>query len=94
MTRSELVELLARKNGLKDEDVGAAVKTLLDHMAQALSAWGRIEIRWFGSFSMHRRPPRTGRNPRTGEAVEVKARRWPHFKPGKELRGRVDASRP
>lgn len=93
MTRSELVELLAtRLDGLKGEDVEAAVKTLLDHMAETLSAGGRIEIRGFGSFSLHRRPPRRGRNPRTGEVVEIRARCSPHFKPGKALRERVDAS--
>lgn len=94
MTRSELIELLAQRDGLKEGDVDAAVKTLLDHMAETLSAGGRIEIRGFGSFSLHRRPPRTGRNPRTGEAVEVKARCWPHFKPGKALRERVNATCP
>jgi len=94
MTRSELIELLARRDGLTEEDVGTAVRTLLDHMAETLSAGGRIEIRGFGSFSLHRRPPRRGRNPRTGEAVEIKARCSPHFKPGKELRERVDTSRP
>jgi integration host factor subunit beta len=78
---------------MKEEDIGAAVKTMLDQMTETLSAGGRIEIRGFGSFSLHHRPPRMGRNPKTGEAVAVKARCLLHFKPGKELRDRVNESR-
>ncbi|MGD8926314.1 MAG: integration host factor subunit beta, partial [Thioalkalispiraceae bacterium] len=64
----------------------------LEHMAQCLSSGERIEIRGFGSFSLHYRPPRTGRNPKTGDSVELAAKYVPHFKPGKELRERVNDS--
>ena len=66
---------------------------MLDHMAKALAAGERIEIRGFGSFSLHYRAPRLGRNPKTGEEVELAGKYVPHFKPGKELREQVDASR-
>jgi integration host factor subunit beta len=92
MTKSELIELLARRQAhLKSEDVELAVKTLLQMMASALAEGQRIEVRGFGSFSLHYRPPRTGRNPRTGEAVALSGKYVPHFKPGKELRERVAA---
>ncbi len=67
-----------------------AVKTMLEHMTQVLSSGERIEIRGFGSFSLHYRAPRLGRNPKTGEAVELEGKYVPHFKPGKELRDRVN----
>lgn len=90
MTKSELIELLARRQShLKSDDVDLAVKTLLDLMGGALAAAERIEIRGFGSFSLHYRPPRLGRNPKTGEAVALPGKHVPHFKPGKELRERV-----
>ncbi|HZH44189.1 MAG TPA: integration host factor subunit beta [Lysobacter sp.] len=90
MTKSELIELLAqRQSHLKGEDVDLAVKALLEMMGSALASGERIEIRGFGSFSLHYRPPRTGRNPKTGEAVALPAKHVPHFKPGKELRERV-----
>ncbi len=90
MTKSELIELLARRQPhLKADDVDLAVKTLLQMMAGALAGGERIEIRGFGSFSLHYRPPRTGRNPKTGEAVALPGKYVPHFKPGKELRERV-----
>ena len=66
-----------------------AVKALLEMMGGALSAGERIEIRGFGSFSLHYRPPRLGRNPKTGESVALPGKHVPHFKPGKELRERV-----
>jgi len=92
MTKSELIEALVRKEPqLGYRDVELAVKTLLEHMAQTLAAGQRIEIRGFGSFSLHYRPPRVGRNPKSGEAVELPAKHVPHFKPGKELRERVNA---
>jgi integration host factor subunit beta len=72
--------------------VELSVKTLLEHMSSALSSGERIEIRGFGSFSLHYRPPRTGRNPKTGDAVELPGKYVPHFKPGKELRERVNES--
>lgn len=91
MTKSELIEALAAKqNQLTQKDIDAAVKTLLEHMSQALAAGERIEIRGFGSFSLHHRPARTGRNPKTGETVNLPAKHVPHFKPGKELRDRVN----
>ena len=90
MTKSELIELLARRQPhLKADDVDMAVKTLLQMMGGALAAGERIEIRGFGSFSLHYRPPRTGRNPKTGDAVALPGKHVPHFKPGKELRERV-----
>ncbi|MDR1968158.1 MAG: integration host factor subunit beta [Burkholderiaceae bacterium] len=87
MTRSDLVELLTEHVGqLTHRDAEAAVKTILDAMSDALVSGHRIEIRGFGSFSITRRPPRMGRNPRTGEKVPIPERRVPHFKPGKALR--------
>ncbi|HKJ77163.1 MAG TPA: integration host factor subunit beta [Gammaproteobacteria bacterium] len=91
MTKSELIEALARKQTqLAYKDVELAVKTMLEHMARTLSSGERIEIRGFGSFSLHYRPPRMGRNPKTGEAVALGSKYVPHFKPGKELRERVN----
>lgn len=91
MTKSELIELLATKQPQLDQkDVELAVKELLEQMASALAGGERIEVRGFGSFSLHYRPPRVGRNPKTGDSVMVPDKRVPHFKPGKELRERVD----
>lgn len=91
MTKSELIEVLARKqNQLPYKDVELAVKTLIEQMSQSLSTGSRIEIRGFGSFSLHFRPPRVGRNPKTGESVSLSGKYVPHFKPGKELRERVN----
>lgn len=91
MTKSELIEILSRKQShLPAKDVELAVKTVLEYMAQTLASGERIEIRGFGSFSLHYRPPRVGRNPKTGEAVELESKYVPHFKPGKELRERVN----
>ena len=93
MTKSELIEALAAKQTqLTHKDIDSAVKMLLEHMSQALENGERIEIRGFGSFSLHYRPPRVGRNPKTGDSVELPAKYVPHFKPGKELRDRVNAS--
>ena len=90
MTKSELIEILARRQAhLKSDDVDLAVKNLLDMMGGALASGDRIEIRGFGSFSLHYRPPRQGRNPKTGEPVALPGKHVPHFKPGKELRERV-----
>ena len=92
MTRSDLVEALAaRFDQLTLRDSEVAVKTILDAMSDALARGHRIEIRGFGSFSITRRPPRQGRNPRTGAAVHIPEKRVPHFKPGKALREAVDA---
>ena len=91
MTRSDLVEeLAARFSQLTHRDAEFAVKTILDAMGDALVRGNRIEIRGFGSFSVSRRPPRIGRNPRSGESVAVPEKRVPHFKPGKALREAVD----
>jgi integration host factor subunit beta len=94
MTKSELIEILARKqNHIPYKEVESAVKTLLEQMSESLARGERIEIRGFGSFSLHFRPPRLGRNPKTGTAVPLSGKYVPHFKPGKELRERVNASR-
>jgi integration host factor subunit beta len=93
MTKSELIEILAQKQlQLAYKDVELAVKTMIDHMGNTLSNGERIEIRGFGSFSLHYRPPRVGRNPKTGDSVELAAKYVPHFKPGKEMRERVNDS--
>ena len=95
MTKSELIEILTQRQGhLKADDVDLAVKSLLEMMGGALSEGDRIEIRGFGSFSLHYRPPRTGRNPKTGDAVALPGKHVPHFKPGKELRDRVSGGVP
>ncbi|MCS6945723.1 MAG: integration host factor subunit beta [Sutterellaceae bacterium] len=94
MTKSELIERLAQRHPqLVARDAEEAVKTLLDAMTEALAAGGRIEIRGFGSFALNYRPPRVGRNPKTGAPVHVPAKFVPHFKAGKELRQRVDRRR-
>lgn len=91
MTKSELIErIAARQPQLSVKDVELAVKTVLEDMSESLANGGRIEIRGFGSFSLHFRAPRTGRNPKTGESVELQGKYVPHFKPGKELRDRVN----
>ena len=93
MTRSELIDLMAdSQNQLSTKDVELAVKAVLEYMSQVLSDGGRIEIRGFGSFSLHYRVPRIGRNPKTGTPVALSGKYVPHFKPGKELRDRVNES--
>ncbi|EAR09380.1 integration host factor beta subunit [Reinekea sp. MED297] len=93
VTKSELIERIVDRQGqLSVRDVELAIKTMLDHMAQALAEGERIEIRGFGSFSLHYRSPRVGRNPKTGESVELEGKYVPHFKPGKELRESVNES--
>src|SRR5690606_11951981 len=90
LTKSELMQIQSRRQPhLKAEDVDLAVKTLLEAMAATLAEGERIEIRGFGSFSLHYRPPRMGRNPKTGEPVALAGKHVPHFKPGQELRARV-----
>lgn len=92
MTKSELINLLAsRFTQLVAKDAELAVKTILDAMAVSLAQGDRIEIRGFGSFGLNYRPPRTGRNPKTGDKVQVPEKYVPHFKAGKELRDRVDS---
>ncbi len=91
MTRSDLVEELAAKFAqLTQRDAEFAVKAILDAMNDALVRGHRIEIRGFGSFAVTHRPPRMGRNPRSGESVAIPEKRVPHFKPGKALRKDVD----
>lgn len=93
MTKSELIEALAHKQQhLAYRDVELAVKGLLEQMGTALATGERIEVRGFGSFSLHFRPPRMGRNPKTGAAVALPGKYVPHFKPGKELRERVNGA--
>ncbi|MDL2193712.1 integration host factor subunit beta [Shewanella algae] len=91
MTKSELIEKLATgQSQLSAKEVEGAIKEMLEQMAKTLESGDRIEIRGFGSFSLHYRAPRTGRNPKTGTSVELDGKYVPHFKPGKELRERVD----
>jgi integration host factor subunit beta len=91
MTKSELIGRLAERNPrLVARDADEAVNTMLDAMTEALSTGQRIEIRGFGSFALNYRPPRVGRNPKSGDRVQVPAKHVPHFKAGKELRERVD----
>ncbi len=91
MTKSELIDRIARRQGhLAHKDVELGVKTLLEMMSTALADGERIEIRGFGSFTLHHRPPRIGRNPKTGAPVALASKYVPHFKPGKELRERVN----
>jgi integration host factor subunit beta len=91
MTKSELIEIIAaRQTQLSVKDVELAVKTLIEQMSETLASGERIEIRGFGSFSLHYRAPRIGRNPKTGESVGLAGKYVPHFKPGKELRDRVN----
>ena len=99
MTKSELMahlaEVFAERNAdseVQSKDIEYSVKVLVDTMTRALAKGQRIEIRGFGSFDLNHRPPRIGRNPKTGERVEVPQKYVPHFKPGKELRERVDES--
>ncbi len=92
MTRSDLVEQLAERFGqLTQRDADVAVKAILEAMGNALTRGHRIEIRGFGSFSVNHRPPRMGRNPRTGDPVPIPERRVPHFKPGKALRQAIES---
>lgn len=93
MTRSELIERLAQRfPQLVARDAEDAVKVILGAMVDALAQGHRIEIRGFGSFSLNYRPPRVGRNPKSGDTVQVAGKYVPHFKSGKELRERVDVA--
>ncbi|MGZ5051961.1 MAG: integration host factor subunit beta [Methylobacter sp.] len=92
MTKSELIDILAKKRPhLERKNVEQAVGCMVEYMSRALMANERIEIRGFGSFSLHYHPPFTGRDPRTGAELNLPARYSPYFKPGKELRQRVDS---
>ena len=93
MTKSELIELIAeQQDQLQPKDVEMAVKMILEKMTQALVHNQRIEVRGFGSFCLHYRAPRTGRNPKTGDSVELTGKYVPYFKPGKDLKERVNES--
>jgi integration host factor subunit beta len=95
MTKSELINLLAeRQQDLVLRNIESGVKGLLDQMVQALAEGRRIEIRGFGSFSLHYREARMGRNPRTGESVALPSKQVPHFKAGKALRERANYKKP
>ncbi|CAK0780178.1 integration host factor subunit beta [Gammaproteobacteria bacterium] len=91
MTKSELIDIIAKNQiSLPTQDVHLAVNAILEQMADALATGKRIEIRGFGSFSLHYREPGLGRNPKTGETVEIAGKYVPHFKPGRDLRERVN----
>lgn len=91
MTKSELIDnLVSRNPNLQVKTVEECVKEILEHLTQTLEQGERIEIRGFGSFSLHYRPSRIGRNPKTGEKVTLSAKYVPHFKAGKDLKARVD----
>ena len=93
MNRSDFITALAsRFPHLVAKDAEISVKVILDAISQSLTKGDRVEIRGFGSFDLNYRPPRTGRNPKTGEKVQVAAKRVPHFKAGKEMRERIDDS--
>ena len=92
MIRSELLLALAKESpGLRAEEIERVVDVFFDEVTQRLADGGRVELRGFGAFSTREREPRKGRNPRTGDAVEVPAKRVPYFKPGKEMRARLNA---
>ncbi len=94
MIKSELIEhIAARMMHVSEKQVADGINKILELMGDSLIKDQRIEIRGFGSFSLHYRPPRNAHNPKTGEKVMTAAKFSPHFKPGKELRERVDASR-
>ena len=93
MTKSDLIEILSERQSLLNyRDVGLAVKLMIEQMSESLSGGDRIEIRGFGSFTLHHRPARVGRNPKSGESVTLDEKYVPHFKPGKELRDRVNSA--
>jgi integration host factor subunit beta len=92
MIRSELLQAIARDNpGLRADEVEKVVDTFFDEIEQRLAQGGRVELRGFGAFSTREREPRQGRNPRTGASVAVPGKRVPYFKPGKEMRARLNA---
>lgn len=94
MTRSELIERIAElQPQLSIRDIELAVKAIIEQISQAMACGERVEIRAFGSFSLHYRASRIGRNPKTGESVELVGKYVPHFKPGKDMRDRVNKSR-
>ena len=93
MTKSELIDKIAEQQPqLSVKDIELAVKAILERMSDVLASGQRIEVRGFGSFSLHYRAPRTGRNPKSGDPVRLQGKHVPHFKPGKDLRERVNNS--
>lgn len=93
MIKSELIASLSSKlNHIPEKDITLSVNMLIDAMSDALSDGERIEVRGFGSFSLHYRPPRNAHNPKTGERLLTKSKHSPHFKPGKEIRERINES--
>lgn len=93
MTKSELIEQLVQKQPhISPKDVERSVKEVLESVVQSLAGGDRVEVRGFGSFSLHYREPRLGRNPKTGDKVQLDGKYVPHFKPGKSLRDRVNMS--
>ena len=91
MIRSELLQALAKENpDLRPDDVERVIAIFFDEISERLAAGGRVELRGFGAFSTREREARKGRNPRTGEAVSVPGKRVPYFKPGKEMRARLN----
>ena len=91
ITKSELIERIAQKQShLQHKDIELSIKSIIEQMSSVLSSGGRIEVRGFGSFSLHFRPPRMGRNPKTGETVSLDGKYVPHFKPGKQLKERIN----
>ena len=93
LNKSDLIERIAAKQiNVTEATVEDAVKTMIDQMIGTLATNNRIEIRGFGSFALHHREPRLGRNPKTGKSVDVAAKAVPHFKPGKALRDAVNES--
>lgn len=93
MVKSELIHLVSvKQQGLPLEDVEVSINKVFDQLIDALSRGERIEIRGFGSFTLHYRPARIAHNPKTGEKVSTPAKHFPHFKPGKELKERVNVS--
>ena len=93
MTKSELIDKIAEQQPqLSVKDIELAVKAILERMSDVLASGQRIEVRGFGSFSLHYRSPRTGRNPKSGDPVRLQGKHVPHFKPGKDLRERVNSS--
>lgn len=94
MTKSEIINILSKKQShLSCKDIELSVKILLDQISDTLTVGERIEIRGFGSFSLHHRTARKGRNPKTGEQVKLLPKHVPHFKPGKEMRERVNQNK-
>lgn len=93
ITKSELIDKISTiQNHLAHKDIELSIKSIIEQMSTSLAKGDRIEIRGFGSFSLHFRPPRIGRNPKTGDAVSLPGKHVPHFKPGKKLRERVNLS--